>query len=60
MSAVEPRISRQNGADALDLDDVGWRILVELQDNARITFSELGRRVGMTPPAVAERVRPRS
>ena len=34
-----------------------WRILCELQDNARLSFSELGRRVGMTPPAVAERVR---
>ena len=57
MSLVQPRISRQNGAAALELDDVAWRILVELQENARVTFSELGRRVGMTPPAVAERVR---
>ena len=39
------------------LDAVGWRILSELQENARISFSELGRRVGLTPPAVAERVR---
>ena len=38
------------------LDDVGNRILFELQENARISFSELGRRVGLTPPAVAERV----
>ena len=36
---------------------MGWRILVELQENARISFSELGRRIGMTAPAVAERVR---
>jgi Lrp/AsnC family leucine-responsive transcriptional regulator len=36
---------------------VGWRILCELQENARLSFSELGRRVGLTPPAVAERVR---
>ena len=39
------------------LDETGRRILDELQRNARITFSELGRRVALTPPAVAERVR---
>ena len=39
------------------LDDLDWRILTGLQENARITFSELGRRVSLTPPAVAERVR---
>jgi Lrp/AsnC family leucine-responsive transcriptional regulator len=39
------------------LDAISWRILCELQDNARMSFSELGRRVGLTPPAVAERVR---
>ena len=39
------------------LDDLDWRILGELQANARITFTELGKRVRLTPPAVAERVR---
>jgi Lrp/AsnC family leucine-responsive transcriptional regulator len=39
------------------LDDLDWRILSELQANARITFTELGKRVRLTPPAVAERVR---
>src|SRR6266542_5044913 len=39
------------------LDDVGWQLLRELQSNARLGFTELGRRVGLTPPAVAERVR---
>ena len=38
-------------------DETGRRILQELQRNARITFSELGRRVSLTPPAVADRVR---
>ncbi|HJV05491.1 MAG TPA: AsnC family transcriptional regulator, partial [Actinomycetota bacterium] len=51
----------QIGAQTFDrgtaLDDLDWRILGELQENARITFSELGRRVSLTPPAVAERVR---
>ncbi len=43
-------------ADRL-LDRVGWHILEELQTDARISFSELGRRVGLSAPAVAERVR---
>jgi Lrp/AsnC family leucine-responsive transcriptional regulator len=47
-------------ADTVDitklLDPIGWRILAELQDDARIHFSELGRRVGLSTPAVIERV----
>jgi Lrp/AsnC family transcriptional regulator, leucine-responsive regulatory protein len=39
------------------LDETGWRILDALQANARIAFSELGRQVGLSAPAVAERVR---
>jgi len=39
------------------LDEVGWRILVALQEDARLSFSALGRRVGLSPPAAAERVR---
>lgn len=39
------------------LDEIGWKILVELQQHARISFSELGRRVGLSVPAVTERVR---
>ena len=39
------------------LDDTGWRILDALQANARVAFSELGRQVGLSAPAVAERVR---
>lgn len=39
------------------LDATGWRILDALQDNARMPFSELGRRVGLSAPAVTERVR---
>lgn len=52
---------KESAADAFDagkvLDETGWAILRELQRNARISFSELGRRVALTPPAVAERVR---
>lgn len=39
------------------LDPIGWRILSELQENARIQLAELGRRVGLSNPAVIERVR---
>ena len=39
------------------IDTIDWKILKELQENARITFAELGRRVGLTTPAVIERVR---
>jgi Lrp/AsnC family leucine-responsive transcriptional regulator len=39
------------------LDDTGWRILGELQQNARLSYAELGRRVGLSTPAVLERVR---
>ena len=39
------------------LDDIGWNILNELQQNARISFAELGRRVGLSTPAITERVR---
>ncbi|MGI8745511.1 MAG: Lrp/AsnC family transcriptional regulator [Bryobacteraceae bacterium] len=38
------------------LDDIGWKILVEMQQNARITFAELGRKVGLSTAAVVERV----
>ena len=39
------------------LDDVNIRLLNELQHEPRLTMSELGRRVGMSSPAVTERVR---
>ncbi|HEY9728704.1 MAG TPA: Lrp/AsnC family transcriptional regulator [Chroococcales cyanobacterium] len=39
------------------LDDTGWQLLQALQQDARLSFAELGRRVELSPPAVAERVR---
>jgi len=39
------------------LDKVDLAILTELQEDARISMSELARRVGRSAPAVAERVR---
>ena len=38
------------------LDDVNLRILAELQDSPRLSMAELARRVGMSAPAVTERV----
>jgi len=39
------------------LDDLGWKLLVALQENARLSFAELGRLVGLSTPAVAQRIR---
>ena len=39
------------------LDATNRRILGELQQDARLSLAELGRRVGLSPPAVAERLR---
>ncbi len=39
------------------IDDLNWAILECLQDNARESFANIGRKVGLTPPAVAERVK---
>jgi Lrp/AsnC family leucine-responsive transcriptional regulator len=38
------------------LDRIGWKILTAMQEDARIQFVELGRRVGLSTPAVIERV----
>lgn len=39
------------------IDDIDRKILTELQQEARVSYAELGRRVGLTTPAVIERVR---
>jgi len=40
----------------MTIDDIDCEILTELEANARIAFAELGRRVGLSTPAVIERV----
>jgi len=50
----KPRTSRRY-AFAM-LDPVNQAILAELQREARLSMAELGRRVKLSPPAVAERV----
>src|SRR2546421_4903429 len=39
------------------MDQIGWKLLHELQLNGRLSYAELGRRVGLTTPAVVERVK---
>jgi len=45
------------GSRSVKLDDLDWRLLAELQDDARLSYNELARRVHLSSPAVAERVR---
>ncbi len=42
--------------NAVELDALAWRILEALQHNARQSFAEIGRQIGLSTPAVAERV----
>ncbi len=42
--------------NVVELDAVAWKIVEALQHNARLSFAELGRKVGLSTPAVAERV----
>ena len=53
-----PANRRQNdaAAEAAQLDATNLRLLAELQADARLTLAELGRRVGLSSPAVAERL----
>ena len=50
---------RRQGALADDdlLDRTNLRLLAVLQSDARVSLAELGRRVGLSSPAVGERVR---
>ncbi len=41
----------------INIDELNWEILKCLQANARESFANMGRKVGLTPPAVAERVK---
>jgi Lrp/AsnC family leucine-responsive transcriptional regulator len=43
-------------SDRRDIDDTNRRILGELQRDARVSLAELGRRVGLSSPAVADRI----
>ncbi len=53
-----PSISRQGRPAAVDpsIDAVSRRLLAELQADGRLSLAELGRRIGLSSPAVAERL----
>ncbi|HEX4008553.1 MAG TPA: Lrp/AsnC family transcriptional regulator [Solirubrobacteraceae bacterium] len=53
-----PENRRHNGrnAEAAALDATNLQLLEELQADARLSLAELGRRVGLSSPAVAERL----
>ena len=40
-----------------ELDSIDYNIVTSLATDARLSFAELGRKVGLSPSAVAERVR---
>jgi Lrp/AsnC family leucine-responsive transcriptional regulator len=54
MVRAVPANQRRNGLNADD--PTNRRIVAELQEDARLTLAELGRRVGLSSPAVAERL----
>jgi Lrp/AsnC family leucine-responsive transcriptional regulator len=49
-------MSHRHLPNVVELDAIAWKIVESLQQNARTTFAELGRKVGLSTPAVAERV----
>jgi Lrp/AsnC family leucine-responsive transcriptional regulator len=53
-----PANQRGNGrfAEGSLIDEVNLQLLAELQDDARLSLAELGRRAGLSSPAVAERL----
>jgi Lrp/AsnC family leucine-responsive transcriptional regulator len=53
-----PTKQRENGRVTFDgsIDDTNRALLAELQADARLSLAELGRRVGLSSPAVADRI----
>lgn len=41
----------------MKIDELNWKILTCLQQNARMSNAEIGRRVGISSPAVADRIK---
>jgi Lrp/AsnC family leucine-responsive transcriptional regulator len=50
-------MAKNSSGTSKPIDEVGWRILAVLQEEGRISWTALGKRVGLSTPAVAERVR---
>ena len=55
--AIEHLNRSRDARTTVDIDGVDRSLLVELQGDARLSLAELGRRVGLSPPAVADRLR---
>jgi Lrp/AsnC family transcriptional regulator, leucine-responsive regulatory protein len=53
--ALDRRPERVNGVGSA-IDMTNRRLLAELQEDARLSLAELGRRIGLSPPAVADRL----
>ena len=49
-------MSHRTTPNAIQMDPISWKILELLQQNARLTYAELGRKVGLSTPATSERV----
>lgn len=45
------------GEEAIELDAIDRLVIAELQDDAKLSFKDLGERVGLAAPSVLERVR---
>jgi Lrp/AsnC family transcriptional regulator, leucine-responsive regulatory protein len=50
------RRPNDRSAEGVPIDDANRRLLAELQADARLSLAELGRRVGLSSPAVADRL----
>lgn len=50
-------MTHRTAPNLIELDAIAWKILESLQQNARLSFAEIGRKVGLSTPAAAERVR---
>jgi Lrp/AsnC family transcriptional regulator, leucine-responsive regulatory protein len=54
--ATERRLTAVSGSEA-SIDAIDRKLIGELQADGRLTLAELGRRIGLSPPAVADRLR---
>jgi Lrp/AsnC family transcriptional regulator, leucine-responsive regulatory protein len=57
VATAKQRTSERTAFDARLLDETNRRILEELTADARLSVAELGRRISLSAPAVADRVR---
>src|ERR1700742_485773 len=49
-------MAHKTAPNQIELDPIAWKLIESLQHNARLSFAELGRKVGLSTPAIAERV----